>query len=1198
MSSPLYVFLFSVFVFTSLAIDVRSLPGLEKLATTLNSQLSDDINISYQNKDTKLIVKGQLASNVVRIPQFSTLESLSTLQDGDIVTFQNNVLRAGNCLSGKCSFERAHPLSAYTSLSFTYETARTKNFDFSWNFDTETKSAKDTIHLTDSISLPDTYFHAASSLTIDFAFNVIEGVKKCEARLVSQVDLSVSISITNSSLAIDQRIANILLGTYTIPLFVPIPITPRLVIDFVGSADVYGSYGASFVAKNELIKQTVGFANDELYFSNDFGTFSTSFTQFKSDSEIQISFSLRASVDLNVAGAMSVNVSLVPRIDGQVNLCTCPGTAFLDVDFSLDRAYGISDIGYEFFGKFFGKKVAQYFPIEALSKYKLLSRCQESQTLAVVSESVPQTTGTNFWLQITVTGSSLDQIFLTANGLTSDYCDVSQDQCTFSESYPVSDGSVFTFALYKTTWIYFRSTLLSQRTVTITSSTPLIFTTSSGQTVTLTPISAHQIEPNKHVTVNWDNGNSAFFQLTQPFSSVSSFPKRVIMTSDDDSYSKLQVFGAKNVGDSNEKIEVLNQFPYTVIPLPQSRYRKIFVQCSIEPTIDVYLDMPDHPHGRYVAIDKTEALNWQTDYFYTPSQIKTQSVELKRFATSIAKTPSIFDVKVTDFSNSLSTVGSISNTGTLSNGAECALTAETYYPSVYLSVDTAESNKPFTFVYSDVIDCNHCCLDFSEHVFYYFDPSLDSPNVFFQISGQWSNIVQDSHISSVSIIARPHSVLLSNRNQNSCVFKYFLHNSDDLYQLSLNERLVLLVEAPAYTVTTINCPDNMKWVALKLAGDFWELDELLPEPHLSSTIQFNNQEDLPIVYAVIYSCGVTGCVGVVPSASYSRRMVSGIPFHMASLGLTSFSSTTQCLRGDVYYNVADDVAVRIDVPSSSTIFSISGNGMFTVDHQFSEFIIRSSFENNLHHWGTFSFSCVHSLSSSIVVPPHGTVTVEYQQPLLSASPLMSSLNRTGFVKLADDNPSAFIVGSIYSGKNSVLFIDNYYKDTHISVSSFGQSVTATFEFIDYEKSHLVCTFNQNFIECNIIGMNQFSTAFADPGAVQKGALLVDNEGKSQEVDVTNTLVLDSRRARVFFSSTVLHGSFVIHGSALTLTGEAMYGQLVRKYTFLLVALFAFVVVCLLVGGFFYSRSRKVKENVPVPLQQISVNPLAMRSCVV
>ncbi|KAL0220255.1 hypothetical protein RCL1_000110 [Eukaryota sp. TZLM3-RCL] len=1181
--------------------EVRSLPGLENFAIPLDLNNDNlDIDVDYSVSGVHLRVSGRYVSNIVRASPTTSLESLSsTVKEGTIVSLGGEVYRAKDCVD-RCTFERSSPLAAYTSLSFTYETTRTRTFEFSWNFDPVERGAKEVLKINDQISFPDTYFYAGSALSIDFSFNIVQGIKKCEARLVSEVDLSLSVLLTNPNFSFDQRIASISLGTYTIPLGVPIPISPRLAIDFVGSVNAPGNYGATFKAKNELIEQTAGYLKG-LYFTNDFGSWQTQFNQDVTTADISVMFGIRATIDVRVASAVSVNVSITPTIDGVVSFGRCPGTAFLDLDFLLHRSYGLSDIGFTVFRKFFGFKTDRVITVESPTRHKIISRCLNSQSLEVVAQSIQRENTPAYWVRVEVFDGTLSNVFMRVDGRRTSNCVVSGSRCSFSDSFHVREGELFKFTLLRSGIIW--DTTLHNGNVAIMGSSPVtIWSTSGGHRIVITPVVAAEIEMNRLISINWTEvtSNEVFFELHKTTKESSEYTNKALWRNS--IASTVQQYAATNVAATGSHRELLN-FGSNGINTPLSRHHHLLVQCISQPSNKLILKMPDA--NREWTIPQEGASKWEWDFFLPASAPRTQLLTLDVFGY-------LWNTRIITMSHTVTIPGLA-----WSWGSPCYLDSDTFFPSIYMRVGRPSftATYPFLFLYVDKTLCTECCNDYQDDSFYHFEPpGITLYNSFYQVSGRWSSLLQDTHISEHAIFFDEVSLLQSRAVQRSCLFKYFYYEVSELYDLARDEQYVVLIESPAYTVTRLACPDNMKWTSLKLNGYFWDLDEMLPTPDKESTIQFNNTGDFPVEFAVIYSCETTKCTGSVPVPRYSRRMVTGIPFYSSSKGNTEFQSTTECLRGEISYDIDSNVTVRIDVPHAGELYPITDIGSFTINHRFSEFIMRSSYDGEAFHWGTFTLNCINGPSSTVSVPPRAQTSIEYHPPVTSTS--MTTSPFKGYIKLRHDDDSATIVGSTYSGKDTLLFVDGAFQEDVIHVASFSSetSFVAALEFVAYEKSEILCSIvNETVLECFIEGYDQFQTQFADVDFSKDFISLYTKNGDLQVVDLIDIEVVAPRHALLFYSGTVEAGSLKITGDFLTLSADTHTSDIIIEDddgddggrdggklddTLLLVAAVA-VALVVTFGAALLMTCRKSKDAVEsIELPQVSVAPETMAPHVV
>ncbi|KAL0213127.1 hypothetical protein RCL1_006753 [Eukaryota sp. TZLM3-RCL] len=1188
-ATKVHICILILFFSSCFALELQPLPGLEFLANTLDDfdTNNNEINIDYRASGIKLVMKGRYSSAVVRVPQTTTLESLSkSLTEGSIFSFGGEVFRSKNCDFGTCQFERASPLSAFTSLTFTYETTRTKELSFSWNYDPATKGAKETFYLNQYISLPDTYFYAGSALTIDFAFNIFEGIKKCEARLVSEVDLSISVLLVLPNINIDTQIASISLGTYIIPLVINIPVSPRLVIDFVANAQSSGSFLATFRATNSLIKQTAGYASG-FYFSNDFGTWETSFTQ-NSDINVQVEIGLRATIDINIARAMSVNVSITPTIDGFIDFGQCPGTAYLDLDFLIHRAFGISDIGFEVMGKSFRLPTATQRQIGSPSRHNLISRCLERQPFEVISSSVPQASTRSFWLSVSVTGSNLDKVYMVISGVRTEDCIRSSGVCRFAEAFSVREGHPFRFCMYRRYLSFFWETIGANIQRTIWDTNPITIS-SNGYTITLTPVEALEVEPNVPITIDWNRTSTTqgFYELVPRFKDTSVVADKILITSDWHSYDTRRVYAARNPGNSGNRIENLSVGSYSRMRLPSSRHHFVNVKCSPLPSNDLYLKVINHPTlgNEELAIKRADSSNWDIDWWY--SWARSQSMELWR---NINMWP---DSRILSF-----TASTVSNTPDSRTASGCTVTSDSFYPSVYLSVSGRSYNTPFTFVYADVISCFSCCSEFLQDNFYYFDPFDNGYYSFFvQVTGQWSNLIQDNHISNRALFLNSASTLVSNADQTSCLEYYYFMTFEDHFSRFEGDNMVVLIEAPASTVTTLDCPQGLLWGSMPIDGDFWDLDEVLPKALSKSTIQINNQQDFSMNYVIVFTCEKVQCTGVIPSPRYSRKMISGVPFYTTFKGNTLFSSITMCLRGLITYDIDQIVNVLVDIPSSSLLFPVSGSGSFEVDHSSSEFRMWATFNATSFHWGTFTFLCINDASSVVTVPAHGTVALQLDTSLLLSG---SSALRHGFAQLRYDDDSATLVGAVYSGKNSVLYLDERFTDQLIHVSSYGRQFVSMVDFYPYEQSFLHCVIEFDTAECHIDGLNQFTTDFADLGTLSTSISLVTESGGQQKGSLFAVELIDPRTASITFSEPLESGKLTISGS-VTLTREVLTAQLTQSSNgghhqlpmpeWWMVVLAVTIVVVVFSACCCRKKTSKPAKVVSVPLTGFTVAPV-------
>ncbi|KAL0220474.1 hypothetical protein RCL1_000328 [Eukaryota sp. TZLM3-RCL] len=1107
------------------------LPGLEDFTIPVQSSnhLPGSIDINYEVPGVKLRVKGRLSSNVLKFASRSALTSSPEVVDGTIVTVAGEVFRARDCFSGRCQFEKSSPLDAYTSLSFKYETTRTRNFDFSWNYDKVSKSSKEVIKVNDQISLPDTYFYAGSALSIDFAFNILEGIQKCEARLVSEVDLSVSVLLTNPNFSFDQRIASISFGTFYIPLLIPIPVSPRLVIDFVGSVNAPGNYGATFKAKNELIEQTAGYLKG-LYFTNDFGSWQTQFNQDVTTADISVMFGIRATIDVRVASAVSVNVSITPTIDGVVSFGRCPGTAFLDLDFLLHRSYGLSDIGFTVFGRYFGFKTDKVITVESPTRHKIISRCLNSQSLDVVAQSIQQENTPAYWVRVEVRDGTLSNLYLVVNNRRTAFCVISGSRCTFADAFHVRSGEFFSFRLRHSGTFW--DTTRHDGNVLITDGNPRTIWSSSGNhRIILTPIVASEIEMNKLISVDWTESTNAqtFFELHESTTDASVYRDKRMYSNGNGR--NMAVYAATNAASTGTLKEILSwSSPQRGYTTPSSRHHFLDIECSSTPEYHLRVEL-SNAFSQTFTLDRTEIAKtpWNYDFYIQSTSSKTLEVDYYHYRSIL---PNIYLYTLT---HDVFTPGTASRWRT-----PCLLTSRSFYPSVFMSIDRPLSaTGSLLLLYTDMIVSSSGCRSFTDGLFYHFEPAgISSISVFYQVTGKWSNYMSDTHISEIALLLTDTGLLISRATQTSCLFKYFIFKPTNQFDLAPNEKYVVLIEAPAYTVTTMDCPSGMKWTSLLLEREFDDLDQLLPTPDKESSVFFNNVADSPIEYVVIYSCETSKCTGTVPVPRYSRRMVTGIPFYSSSKGNTEFQSTTECLRGEISYDIDAAVTVRIDVPHAGELYPITDIGSFTINHRFSEFIMRSSYDGEAFHWGTFTFNCINGPSSTIFLPPLATASFEFSPPLLSTPTSVSSSSWKGFVKLKNPHNSAMIVGSIYSGKDTLLFINGDIGDIQITSYDTSTSFSATLEYVPYQRSELVCEGTESMLDCSINGMDQFTTEIADVGLMKNHIQLVSSNGPIWSVTLTAVEVISPRRAFFNFSSTLESGTLGIHHWAATLSADS------------------------------------------------------------
>ncbi|KAL0229113.1 hypothetical protein GEMRC1_013733 [Eukaryota sp. GEM-RC1] len=1148
------------------------LPGLEYLAVNLDDPGNGKLNVDASANHLRLKVNAKIAGQVVSLHDAVAFEE--SLPDPRPTFYvKNSRVFRKICPSNICSVQQVSPLEAFSHLSFVYHNSNPAwNFDYDWNYDHSTGGGLEEYNF-GPVTFKDAYVKASSGIHLEYDFNLLQGLKKAEARFTQQLNSSVGILTEPFDAHISRHLASAQLAEFTLSVMgIPIPIKIHLNVTAFAAVKSTIVVDASILLTTQNAEMTTGWNSyNGFFFNSSFGDMKTVFKK-EFTGQLNVIAGIDAKISVNIANSLDFYGIITPFLNATVRRDVCLKELHYKVDFGLNLLLGMTDIVIDAKVREFTIEVGRDFLTHELVRHNIINACSSNVTMAEVAAEIPDTAPQQFLVQAAISSSSEvianSYVWRPATRAKTKLCTLVGTTCTIHDYTFVNAGIQERFEFYRQRRFWF-DVHLATYILTFDSDDNKI-RHHDNRRFDFSVTQTQAIQPNTYVNTQLSGQFRQYFAIDAP--QDSHWSSRTFLWGG--IHADMETFASNSVL-SEDSETLLPSSRGRSIPVPSSRKRTITWNC---------------PTSHKLVVKVSNEDTWEIEVANGHDSVfRRWPVTSKTIIFEEHRTFPLSNVEVARMTINERSISTTSRSWHTSRSS-CAVDVTIDEPDVFIRLQNPDGwsgTYPFVFILSDTLT-TWGCAPVMANGFYHFD-TFSEPT-FFHVTGKFYDLIQEDKVSERGLIVKRWAVIVSVEVQDVCVTRYEFRSIGDSY--STEHRVAFLVTAPRLATTRLQLPSNIRASSTRLHGDFWYSDMTYNEPTTASELVISNTGQTNFEVVVIFECTSSSCSGTIPTPQHDVILKSGQEYLIGSTFATSYVLASTCAHCLVEYDLFSSTSVTLQHTGSGDSSTLTqGSGTISVADCAFKTLQFSGEEGDL----IFTSTCFFDSNENVYVAEMSKSIVE-----TGALSLQNDPNK-GFVLFDDLCDYCYLSGSMYTGEYSVLFLQNVHDYGSFSLESFGPSFVNHLTFTPLSTSIITCeAVDYSRIECDLAQPNVFDSQLDDPDFF---SLYVQIEStNSNEIE---TIELITPRQVVFGLSQDLSSSnTTLFFSKECVISEEEIKVAIARYdpkptssdssVWITVVVVVIASIGLVIVGYIVAKKLKAKKSVntesPMSLQSTRVYP--------